>query len=184
MKDGVTKRAPMRQRQRVLALLAVLLVVVFAKLAQQLYRFVAFGDERTQLARLEAEVETAGLRVVSSLVLADTLRVNILERDTALATSRADLERLERQMLSGVGTSPSAQQSYREMLMAYNRRVAERNDLIRQYYAALDTNRIYLERYSVVADSIRAVAAAMGEPFYPVPIPAEIAASREEAGNP
>ena len=64
--------------------------------------------------------------------------------------------------------------------------MSERNALYREWRGLVDSNRTYVERYNVIVDSIRAAATAMGEPYYPIPTPAEIAARRgagAEAGG-
>jgi len=172
----------MRSRDRLLAMLAVLLVIGVFKVAQQIYHFYLFSDERAALMELEREVEEAGLGVIQTQLQADSLRDAIEQADAELLVGRLELDRVEQQFLRAPVTR-AAELSYRDRLAEYNDRVAHRNDLYRVWRIAVDANHRYVERYNLLVDSIRTVAAAMGEPYYPVLSPAEMTVRREAAAE-
>ena len=171
----------MSARDRLTAVMVVLLLLGGAKLAHELYRFYAFRAERIEITRLEAGVEREGFGIITSQLRADTLRQAVQSADEELRAARAELEGYERQVWRG-DLAPVVEQSYRDRLAAYNRRVSERNALFQDWRASVEANRGHIERYQELAERIRSLAAAMGEPYYPVLTPAEIAARRGLSG--
>jgi hypothetical protein len=181
---GANSDDDMSSRDRLLALLTVLLVIGSFKVAQQVYRYVAFAEERSAIASLQVEVEEAGLGVIDTQLLADSLRRKIARLDDGLRDGRRELERLERQLLVGL-VNRSNEVTYRQRLEEYNLAVAERNELFRKWRVAVDDNHAFVDRYNLLVDSIRTVATRMGEPYYPIPTPAELVVRREAApGDP
>jgi len=67
---------------------------------------------------------------------------------------------------------------YKTELERYNRHVVERNARLRQYQGARDRYVTAVDRYNARADSLRQLAARMGEPYYAVPTPLEAAVQR------
>lgn len=63
-------------------------------------------------------------------------------------------------------------------IVAYNRLVRERNAVAARVNALRQERQRLLLRYQTVQDSVQAVAARLGEPWFPVPLPAEAAARR------
>ncbi|MEX2571004.1 MAG: hypothetical protein WD737_06840 [Gemmatimonadota bacterium] len=164
----------MRRKQRVLVLLAILVMIAAAKVGQQLWRWYAFADERVAVATLEAQLDSAGLGVISTHLRADSLRIAIEGLDDELARSRQQLDRYERQAGSG-GMLQSLQGRHRDDLAAFNQRVRERNAHFSGWRTVVDSNHVYVDRYNLLVDSIQALTARMGEPYYSIPSPAEIA---------
>jgi hypothetical protein len=173
----------MRRRDRLLAVLAALLLIALFKFGQQLYSYWAYHEERVELVRLEEEIGASGLGVIDTQVRADSIRSAIEKADLHLRTARNALDRFERQVLAGPVTM-AVERGYRQELDAYNRLVNERNAMFSEWRDAVDRNHEYVEEYNLLVDSIRKVAAVIGEPFYPIASPAELAARREagEAG--
>jgi hypothetical protein len=169
----------MKRNDRLVALGLAVLLIAAAKLGQQLYRWYAYSEERREIGRLYAELEEAGMGVIRTQVRADTLRWAIARADEGLAASREELARYEGQLERG-RLSRVLEGAYRRGLGAHNQGIVERNELFSDWRTVADSNRAFVDRYNLLADSIRRVAARMGEPYYPVPSPAEIA-SRQEA---
>jgi hypothetical protein len=167
----------MTRKQQLLSVLALLLLVGVAKLGQELYRWYAFPEERAVLARLEHALEYEALGVILTQLRVDTLRAEIRARDEALGISRDDLDRFERDAAAGP-ISEGFARAYRVDLRAHNRRVAERNELLNELLGSVQVNQEHVSRFNVLADSVRLIAARLGEPYYSVPTPAELADRR------
>jgi predicted nucleic acid-binding Zn-ribbon protein len=168
----------MTHRERLISMLVVLLLLAGAKLVQQLYSFYASKEERIEIARLEMGIEDAGFGIISTQIEADSLLEEVRRLDEELRAGRTRIEELERRLVGGSVTL-AEERSYRERLAAHNGRVDERNAIYRRWRATVDNNSTYVERYNAIADSIRALANALGEPYYPILSPAEIAVRRE-----
>ena len=50
--------------------------------------------------------------------------------------------------------------------------------MVEEWREVVNNNHHYVDRYNLLADSMRSVAGRMGEPYYPIRTPAEIATSR------
>jgi hypothetical protein len=173
----------MRRRDRFLSILGVLVLIAGIKIAQQLYRYYVFSEERLEIVRLEEEVDSAGLGVIGTQLRADTLRQVIDAADTRLGVARQALDRVEVELARGA-VSIDLERSYRADLARYNEEVDRRNALFRQWRATVDSNHVHVERYNLLVDSIRALATVMGEPYYPIMSPAEIAVRHESGTQP
>ena len=53
--------------------------------------------------------------------------------------------------------------------------VRRRNDKLGEWRAVVESNHAAADRYNLLADSMRSVAARMGDPYYAVPSPVELA---------
>jgi hypothetical protein len=168
----------MRHRDRLLAFFFVLAVIALVKIGQQVVRYYAFAEERAQISHLEIELEGAGLGVIETQVDADSLRKTVEQADSDLRRERRELERMEQQLLEGPVT-PQLESDYHTALEHYNRGVNDRNATFRALQAVADRNHIHVDRYNLLVDSIKRIATAIGEPYYPVLSPAEIAVRRE-----
>jgi hypothetical protein len=164
-----------RRKEGLLAVMAVLLLLGAVKFSEQLYRWYAFGAERAELGRLEQELAEAGLGVIGTQVDADSLRRLIEKMDADLVDQRRFLGRYEAMAFQQEFPS-SLESAYRGDLSAYNQQVSARNDLLSRWRAAIDANHLHVDRYNHLVDSIRSVARQIGEPYYPIQSPAEIAA--------
>lgn len=155
------------------ALGALLAALVIARAGQQVYRWQTFGPERASIGRLEGELESAGLGVIQSQIEADSLRALLESLDVELRDSRGRLDLLERSALNT--RARGSVSGYYRALEAHNRRVRTRNELFASWRRSLESNQEFVERYNLVADSIRFLAESMGEMYYPIRTPAEIA---------
>jgi hypothetical protein len=172
---GHPRVAPfIRRNQRTFALLAILLFVGMIKLGQQFYRWVAFEEERERISALSSELEEAGLGVIASQLRSDSIRSVVGSIDEDLAVSRERLDVFERQ-LSARSISAGVERDYRRELTTHNLTVEHRNDLLSEWMEVIEMNHQQVARYNALVDSIRALASEMGEPYYPIPSPAEIA---------
>ena len=171
------------RREPLVGLLAALLLVVGLRLAYDMYRWWAFQDERATIERLQTELEEVGLGVVTSRLGIDSVRVGIAVLDAELAEGRSEIASYERR-IGGGNPSPELQTRYREALDSHNRRVRERNELVAEWRAAVRANHTYVDRYNTIADSVRLLAARLGEPHFPVRTPAEIADELGLLANP
>lgn len=161
----------MSLRHKFLALVTAVLVLAGFRIGQQVYRWYAYAPERQELVRLEGRLESAALQVVATHVKADSL-LGILEV--------VDRELLEaREALYGVGRVNQGG----SRLSDYNHQVAQRNRLLRRWRQVLQANHATTDRYNTLADSIRVTAERMGEAFYPIRSPAEIAVRYRADGN-
>jgi hypothetical protein len=164
----------MRRSERLLAIAAVVLLIGAVKLVQYTYTWYAYAEERRRIVALEDRVEDAGLGVVLTQIRADSLRAAIEAIDSELASQRNDLDSYERRAARG-RISSGIEATYREDLASYNRGVRERNELFRRWDATVGENHAQVGRYNTLADSVRTLAAQIGDPYYPIPSPAEIA---------
>jgi hypothetical protein len=164
-------------RSRVGALLAVVALLVGVKLAQEGYRWYAYEDEREQIREMTARLEELGYRVIRSQLAADSLRGIIERTDARLEEERRRMEGYERRATLGA-LDMSGLERYRMELDAHNRSVTDRNRRLVVWQEVIAENHQVVSHYNSLADSIRAVAASMGEPYYDVPAPVEMAARR------
>lgn len=167
----------MRVSPRLKALLLFLALVVAAQLAWVAYRWYAFGEERAQLAALREQVVDAGVEVLRTQAHADTLRGRIEEDDRALEARRRALERYAGYARDR-GLSAQLYGAYRAELEQFNARVRERNSRADEWAEVVARNEEAVSRYNLIADSIRALAASIGDPFFRIPLPVEAAAER------
>jgi hypothetical protein len=158
-------------------MLMILLVVVGVKLSEQLYRWVAFRDERRQVGELRERLLDSGAELTLSRAESRRLRQAMEEEDRRLETERRALLRYNR--YSHGGFLPTAlYDTYKKELERYNGHVVERNRRLRDYQQAHDRYAVAVDRYNARADSVRDLATRMGEPYYAVPTPLEAAVQR------
>lgn len=169
----------MRGRPRTLVLLAALVLVVGARIGYQLLSWKQHGPDRELLVSLETELEDAAVGVITTQIASDTLQEAIEAADIELGRGRQLLDNLERRSSFGGGTDAA----YLRELRAFNEKVAERNRVVEDWRIVVGNNHDYVDRYNLLADSIRAIASRMGEPYFPIRTPAEIATSRGIAGR-
>lgn len=162
-------------RSRLESVLAVLVLVIVFKVGHELYRWVAFSDERARLRDFSGSIDDIGVRVVRTQLRADSLQAVIESLDRGLDTARKAVAKYESKSVGGA-IPERFYAAYRAKLDAYNRAVRERNAQLGQWHAVVDSNHVASDEYNSLADSIRAVAGQMGEPYYPIPSPMELAA--------
>jgi hypothetical protein len=167
----------MTWRERTRAILAGLLIVVAFQSAKELYRWVAYRDERGRLRALTGTLETTGARVVATQSEAERLRRAIEARDRQLEDDRRVIARYEDRAVDGA-IPEALYPAYRRHINEYNRKVGERNEWYAQWKRAVEANDRAVNRYDSLADTMRALAERMGDPYYNVPSPLELAARR------
>jgi hypothetical protein len=167
----------MRRRDRILFVVLTLVLLGSFRVGQQLFRWYAFSEERVELARLEAALEEEALGIVSTRLDAETLRRRVEVLDSELRERRQQLDASERQLVT-LRPERSSAVRFQTELELYNQRVGERNSVFGDWRNTLLRNQEHVWRYNILVDSIRAAAERMGEPFYPIRTPAEIAATR------
>jgi hypothetical protein len=177
----------MSARDRIRGLLLILVVLIGAKAVHQTYRWFAFGAERAQLQEMRERVADAGVEVVRTAAKADTLHRQIKQMDHDLEARQRAVDRYNRYARDGT-LGAHLYDSYRADLDGYNARVMERNARVEEWEGVIARNREAVNRYNLLADSIRAVAARIGDPYFPIPLPVEAAVERgllqiEEKGN-
>jgi hypothetical protein len=161
-----------RERIRIFFLFTFAIVTV--ELAHDVYRWYAFGGERTQLRVLNGMIDDAGVAVVKTQLREDSLRVRIESMDEALESSRGAFTSYDERARNGA-LSPGAYQDYRARIASYNDRVAVRNAWFARWQRAVRSNRDAVKQYNRLAEEIRTIAARMGEQHYNVPSPVEAA---------
>lgn len=177
MADSRARYARENRRRRITALLLVLLLVVLARLGGHLYRWYAHAEERAELGEMRGRLEDAGYHSVRTQLVADSLRGRIERLDRELDEGRAAVAAYDAHALRG--TLPAhLYEAYQGELEGYNRRVARRNALLEDWKQAVAENHLSVERYNLLVDSIRGLAASIGEPYVNLPSPAEIASAR------
>lgn len=169
-----TARSPVRLRDRLRMLMLVALVLIGTHAAYGTYRWLAFAEERAQLRALNAQVDVAGFQVIRTQLRVDSLQRRIGGLDRELRTVRSALARFGEHEVEGA-LPPALHAQYRAEIARYNQRVEQRNGWFARWQAAVRNNAAAVRRYNRLADSIRSVAARMGEPYYNIPSPVEAA---------
>lgn len=167
----------MRHRERLLGVAVILALLVFARVAHQAYRWYAHDEERARIEALTSQLKEVGLAVVTTQLASDSLRSLVEEMDRRLESTRAAIAAYERHSIGGA-LPAHLYGAYQGDLETHNRRVVERNEWFEQWRETVGRNHTAVSRYNALADSIRTTAAAMGEPYYSIPTPAEIALER------
>ena len=161
---------------RLRALLVLLAAVIAVKLVPEVYRWIAYGEERAMLSGLRGRAVSTGAELIAARARLDTLRQQIETSDRRLAGDRSSMRRFGG-YADAAGALPLPQyRRYVDAVDVYNRRVAARNADWEAYIAARDRSREAWQRYQAQADSARRLAARIGDPYYQVPSPVEAAA--------
>jgi hypothetical protein len=158
-------------------LLFLMLAVVGVKMSEQLYRFVAFRDEREQVRVLRDRLLDAGASLELARAERGHARDALEAEDGRLEVERHRLMRLQHGLEDG-DVSQAEYDRYRAALEGYNGHVMERNGHYQRYQEIRDHWIASVEGYASLADSMRDIATRMGEPYYAVPTPLEAAVAR------
>lgn len=164
-------------REQLRFLLSVLGLVILFLVARELYRWVAFQEERALITALRTDVVDAGAQVTVTRQQLDSLRTAVAEVDVRLEREVEVLRGYERRARHR-RLPPDVYEKYLRDRARYERVLAERNALARTVTGVLTVNHAAVERYNTLADSVRAVAARVGDPYYRVPLPVEAAMER------
>lgn len=157
-----------------MVLAALLICVAVGKIGTELYRWNASAEERMELQRLGAALEEAGLAVIRTQVEATKRLAEIRQMDRGLRLFRGSISAQERRAVRG-RMPDGLYDDYLYSLDSYNGSVAARNRRIEEWREAIARNQSEVDRYNSLADSIRSIATALGEPYFPIPTPAEVA---------
>jgi len=160
--------------RRIHPLVFVLLVIIGVKVSEQLYRWVAYADERDRVRVFRGQLLEAGAAIVRTREESDSMRAVMRAEDTSLEEEQVALRRYNRYSRGGT-LPPEVYARYKEELDSYNLHVSERNAKLGDWQEILARNHLAVSRYNLLADSVRDLAARMGEPYYAVPTPAEAA---------
>jgi len=158
-------------------LLFLLLVILGVKLSDSVYRWLRFGPERAQVQVLRTRLVDAGAQYVRTRQEGDSMRAVLRAEDDQLEVEERSLRRYDEYASDG-GLPPDVYQRYREDLTRYNRHVTERNVKLADWQEIQGRHNAAASRYTVLADSLNALATRMGDPYYAVPTPAEAAIER------
>lgn len=161
----------------VLAIVALPLIIAGVQLSNEVYRFLRFGEEREVVRTLRPRLLESGALVMQTRMLSDSMRERIRDEDRRLEAEQRALRRYDRMAVDGA-LPHEVYQDYRRDLNRYNRHVTTRNALLREWQDILARNHASVDSYNTLADSIRAAAQRMGEPYYQVPSPVEAALAR------
>lgn len=167
----------MEHRDRLIGVAVIVAALLAAKLGRQVYSWYAHEGERMQIERLSGELEEVGMEVVTTQLAADSLHSVIERMDGGLAVTRRRVESYGRRAVDGA-LPGRVYDEYRGDLADYNRGVGERNSRFEEWRAVVERNHAAVDRFNHLADSIRGLAIAMGEPYFSIPTPAEIALER------
>lgn len=167
----------MRRRQGLLGILIVVIVLVAGKIGLQTYRWYVHDEERARIQALSSELEDVAVEVVGTQLVSDSLRAVIEGMDEDLEGRRVRIAEYERHAVNGA-LPVHLYDGYRRELELHNRLVVERNSGYEMWHDAVSRNHAAVERYNALVDSIRSTAAEMGEPYFTIPTPAEIAVER------
>jgi hypothetical protein len=158
-------------------LLFLLLVILGVKLSDSVYRWLRFGPERAQVQVLRTRLVDAGAQYVRTRQEGDSMRAVLRAEDDQLEVEERSLRRYDGFATEG-GLPPDVYQRYRKDLSRYNRHVTERNVKLADWQEIQARHNAAASRYTVLADSLNALATRMGDPYYAVPTPAEAAIER------
>ena len=163
--------------QKLLGLLAILALLSLMQVGLHLHRWYRFGEERMMLHELRERSADAGVAVIRTRARADTLSWAVESLDEELERRVAELRAFEPRM-EGNRLPRHLYVSYRELMNDFERILRDRDRAADEWRRELDENRRAVVRYNALVDSVRSIGASIGEPYYPVPNPAEAAAER------
>jgi Ni/Co efflux regulator RcnB len=161
--------------------LAVLVIVAFAVVAAQTayhtWDWYRHREERAQLTELRERVVDAGAAMVIEHMEAERLRATLevddltLERKTRLVDSYSRYAR-------GLELPAHLHGAYMQDREDLKTHILERNARLEELRSALARRSSAADLYQSLSDSLRALSLSAGDPFYPIPLPAEAAAER------
>jgi hypothetical protein len=163
--------------QKLFGLLAIVALLVLAQIGMHLHRWYRFGEERVVLQDLRERGTDVGVDVIRSRARADTLSRTVAALDEELERRVAELRAFEEHM-EGRRLPRHLYGSYRERMDRFERVLRDRDRAADEWRRQLDENRRAVIRYNAIVDSVRMIGASIGEPYYPIPNPAEAAAER------
>lgn len=162
---------------RLRALVAFLLLLLAWKVGKELYDWRAHADDRARLVGVRGRLVDAGAEIMRTRAELDTLKRVLDREDGALERERRALRAYDRRA-EGSTLPTHVYEAYRVDLDRYNQHVARRNDSFHAWQGVLARNHSAVDRYNALADSLRAVAEVLGDPYYAVPTPLEAAAEK------
>jgi hypothetical protein len=169
------RRARVKDRLAVAAV-ALGAIIVF-QVGREAYRWYAFRDERVAIVRLRGQVVDAGAEVAFTREQLNVMGRRVETADSAL---NAEVQVLRRYSLQSDGgmLPPPLYSRYLRDRRRYDEQLTRRQQWFARWEAVQGRYHASLERYTLLADSIRGLAARIGDPYYHVPLPVEAAAER------
>lgn len=170
---------------RIRFLLSVVGALLVMMVGREVYRWVAYREERSEFVHMRERLIDAGAAVMETRSASETLRAEVEAGDARLKSERAVVQRYTRYARHGA-LPAHLFGGYREALDRYNQQVSERNRKVGEWQTIIARNHAAVDRFNALADSMRTAAAAMGDPYYAVPSPLQAAAERKgaRAANP
>lgn len=162
---------------RLRVLLAFLALLLAGKVGKELYDWQAHADDRVRLVAVRGRLLDAGAEIMRTRAELDTLKRVLDREDGELEREKRALGAYDRKA-QGSALPPHLYEAYRADLDRYNEHVARRNRSFHAWQEVLARNHSAVDRYNALADSLRAVAEILGDPYYQVPSPLEAAAAR------
>ena len=152
------------KNQRLLVLVAALVLLLAGKMGKELYDWRAHADDRARLVAVRGRLLDAGAEIMRTRAQLDTLKGVLVREDGALERERRALGAYDRKA-RGSAIPAHLYEAYLADLDRYNGHVARRNESFHAWQAALARNHAAVDRYNALADSLRAVAEVLGDPY-------------------
>jgi hypothetical protein len=144
---------------------------------REAYRFYAYRDERLAIIRLRGQVVDAGAELTFEREQLNVMRRRVESADSALNREVEVLRKYSVASDGGMLPAPLYAQYQRDR-QRYETELNARQDWFARYVDVEGRYHSSLDRYTVLSDSIRALANRIGDPYYHVPLPVEAAAER------
>ncbi len=162
---------------RLRTLVVFLFLLLMAKVGKELYDWRFHADDRAHLVAVRERLVDAGAEMMRTRAELDTLKKVLDREDRVLEGEKRALDAYDRRA-EGKALPRHLYDAYRADLDRYNQHVAKRNESFHTWQEVLARNHAAVDRYNALADSLRAVAAVLGDPYYQVPSPIEAAEER------
>jgi hypothetical protein len=169
--------ASVKVSDRVRPLLLLALALIVFQVTRHLYDWHRHRDERVALVELRERVVDAGADLVKLQLEAKEIRAWLAAEDARLDGKRRAVESYGR-YASGNTLPQHVFPFYQRDVDELNARIGIRNQKLEELRAAVARKQSATDRYNLLADSMRTLAVAAGDPYHSIPIPAEAAAQR------
>jgi hypothetical protein len=166
-----------KHRPRVLGLLVFVLAIALIQIAESLYFWYSYHEERLHLVELREELVDEGAEMIRAQLEAEQIREHLAVADSLLTQRRLQMGEVWGSARSGARVR-SAYAAGLQELDAINLEIRRRNERLDRLNSTVRRRNEAAVRYHVLADSIRSLAVRAGEPYFSVPIPAQAAAER------
>jgi hypothetical protein len=165
------------RRSRLFGLLFFVCLVGTIQVLEHLYRWYQYREERLQLVVLREELVDLGAEMIEAQLEAGRIRAELEELDRLLDHRRSKLDGYEAHARNGA-LPRERYTAYRRDLDAFNASIRQRNEQLNELNETVMRRTSAAVRYTVLADSLRTLAARAREPYFAIPLPAEAAIER------